>query len=177
MKEKQYTLAILGSGFHHLYPKEHQDLAKNIIQLGGSILSPYAPDAIPFPAYFPRRNWLIAALSAGTIVVEGGIKGGANITGRYALELSHSCVVLTQDFRSEYGKGAIELIRVGASPICSLDESYETLAFPTEVNFLQWNETLSKKIKIAKNTPLIYLFLVWKNTFSKALALRIFTPN
>ena len=145
LREKQYTLAILGSGFRHLYPREHQKLASSIIEAGGTILSPYAPDAIPFPSYFPRRNWLIAALSAGTIVVEGGPKGGANITGRYALELGHSCAVLTQDFRSENGKGAIELIRVGASPLCSVEESYEILAFPYGGKLPTMHETKIEK--------------------------------
>ena len=130
LEKGAYNLAILGSGMERLYPKENQNLVQEIIQAGGTVISQFPPQAAPHPTHFPRRNKLLAALTAGTFVVEGSRASGALITGRNSLELGRSVVVFTQDFRSDFGKGAIELILAGAHPSSGVEEGLEAIARP-----------------------------------------------
>ncbi|MFH0840688.1 MAG: DNA-processing protein DprA [bacterium] len=80
------TIAVLGSGFNHLYPPENYNLAQRIIQQGGCLLSEYAPDTPPAKHHFPARNRIISGLCWGTLIIEAAASSGSLITGRYALE-------------------------------------------------------------------------------------------
>lgn len=121
------TIAVLGSGVGEVYPQEHQDLAERILARGGSLLSRYPIWQVPLPQNFPQRNELIAALSLGTVVIEGSEKSGAAITGKLSLEMDKATVVLTQDYRSAYGRGAIRLQQCGATLVTSEDEALEAI--------------------------------------------------
>ena len=121
------TIAVLGSGVHDVYPKENGEMAELILARGGSLLSPFPLGQIPLPVNFPQRNDLIAALSAGTVVVEGAETSGAAVTGKQTLSMGKSVVVLTQDFRSGFGRGAIRLQQAGANLVCSEEEALHSL--------------------------------------------------
>lgn len=129
LEEKGKTIAIIGSGLGRLYPKEHAAIAKEIIDTGGLLLSPYPTTAPPLPYYFPRRNRLMVQLSDGVICVEGGPKSGSQITAKLSLEMGKTTCVFTQDYRSDFGRGAIELIRLGAEPVTDMRDLLEKLAF------------------------------------------------
>jgi DNA processing protein len=124
---KRGTIAILGAGLANVYPQEHQSLAEKILANGGSLLSQFPIWQVPLPQNFPQRNKLIAALSTGTLVVEGSEKSGAAITGKLALEMGKAAIVLTQDFRSAFGRGAIRLQQCGAILACSEEEALHAL--------------------------------------------------
>lgn len=121
------TIAVLGSGVGQVYPEENQRLAENILARGGSLLSPFPLDQVPLPQNFPDRNELIASLAAGVIVVEGAERSGAVITGRQALAMGKAVVALTQDFRSEFGRGAIRLSQDGAVLVTREEEAIEAI--------------------------------------------------
>ena len=80
------TVAVLGSGFNNIYPKENLELLKEIIRTGGTIITEYSPDVKPIGTNFPLRNRIISGLSDGVIVVEARKKSGTLITVDYALE-------------------------------------------------------------------------------------------
>ena len=80
------TIAVLGSGFNNIYPKENRELLKEIINTGGVIVTDYSPDTKPIGNYFPNRNRIISGLSDGVIVIEARKKSGTMITVDYALE-------------------------------------------------------------------------------------------
>lgn len=117
------TVAVLGGGLLDVYPKENSALAEAIVQNGGTLLSEFPSDQVTLPRNFPKRNETIAALSAGTIVIEGKASSGAYVTGRLALAMGKHTVALTQDFRSEEGRAAIQLFLDGALPVCSEEEA------------------------------------------------------
>ena len=59
------TVAVLGSGFDHLYPSENTELAARIANGHGAILSEYPLSTRPSQGTFPRRNRIVAALGFG----------------------------------------------------------------------------------------------------------------
>lgn len=85
MKEIGKTIAVIGSGFEHIYPEENKYLSEQILQNGGCIVSEYPPEESMNKAYFPKRNRIISGLSMGVLVVEGRYRSGSMITARYAI--------------------------------------------------------------------------------------------
>src|SRR5699024_9332416 len=79
------TIAVLGGGFHHIYPKQNISLFSQITEKG-LILSEYAPHIPPKPYHFPERNRIISGLSFGTLVIEATEKSGTLITVDQALD-------------------------------------------------------------------------------------------
>ena len=80
------TIAVIGSGFKHIYPEENRYLYNQILQNGGCIVSEYPPEEPVNKAYFPKRNRIISGLAMGVLVVEGRYRSGSMITARYAIE-------------------------------------------------------------------------------------------
>ena len=80
------TVAVLGSGFNNIYPKENIELFKEIIRTGGAVITEYSPDVKPIGANFPLRNRIISGLSDGVVVIEARKRSGTLITVDYALE-------------------------------------------------------------------------------------------
>ena len=69
---KGKTIAVLGSGFKHIYPKENMELLKDIINSGGAVITEYEEDTLPKPEKFSKKKQEISALSQGVVVVESG---------------------------------------------------------------------------------------------------------
>ena len=80
------TVGVLGHGIDRIYPPENERLFPRVRERG-LLISEMSPGEEPLAGNFPRRNRLIAALSAGVLVVEMGEKSGARHTVEYALEL------------------------------------------------------------------------------------------
>lgn len=118
------TIAILGSGFNNIYPKENIELA-NRIKKDGLILSEYPPDVGPDANNFPIRNRLIAALGQGVVIMEAKEKSGTLITVRYALEYNKDIYCLPY---KSYEKSACNLlIKQGAKLIEDANDIIEDL--------------------------------------------------
>lgn len=79
------TIAVLGGGFRHIYPKANIPLCRKIAR-EGLILSEYAPSVRPEKHHFPERNRIISGLGRGTLVVEAMERSGTLITVDQALE-------------------------------------------------------------------------------------------
>lgn len=72
------TTAILANGLDHdsIYPPENQDLAEEIVNNGGLLLSEYRIGSIVNRYNLVARDRLQAGLSLATLVVQTGEKGG-----------------------------------------------------------------------------------------------------
>ena len=80
------TWAVMGCGLDRVYPPEAESLGEEIARRG-ALISEFPPGCPPLPFHFPRRNRIIAALSAGLLVVEAGEKSGALRTAQECREL------------------------------------------------------------------------------------------
>ncbi len=78
------TVALLANGLDTIYPKENQLLASELLDLGGCLISEYAPHAEIQRGFFVDRDRLQAGLSDAVFVVETDIKGGTMHTVGFA---------------------------------------------------------------------------------------------
>lgn len=85
LKNGGQTVAVLGSGFNHIYPKTNFELYQKICA-SGLVISEYTPQTLPATYNFPVRNRIIAMLSKGVLMTEAGLKSGAIYTINYGIE-------------------------------------------------------------------------------------------
>ena len=114
LKAGGYTLAFLGHGLNHCYPKEHQSLME-AIEEKGALLTVYPPDEKPMPMHFPDRNRLFVSWSKKVLVIEAGEKSGSLLTAHYALEEGRPLFVLPHEIYDLKGKGGNKLLLDGAT--------------------------------------------------------------
>lgn len=81
-----YTAAIMAHGLDIVTPSSNQDLADEILDAGGGLLSEHPPGIKPHPPEFVRRNRIQSGISMASIVVESGNEGGAIHQGKFTHE-------------------------------------------------------------------------------------------
>lgn len=78
------TIAVLAHGLHTVYPQQNRDMAEKILDVGGMLISEYAPGVEMRSNQLVERNRLQAGLSRGLIVIETDVEGGTMQTVRFA---------------------------------------------------------------------------------------------
>ena len=78
------TIAVLAHGLDQVYPAENRELAEEIVERQGCLVSEYAPGTQPLANYFVERDRLQSGLSLGVIVAETGLKSGTLHTVGFA---------------------------------------------------------------------------------------------
>jgi len=110
------TVAVLGSGVNYIYPRSNCNLAEHILRSGGAVVSEYPFDMPAAKHHFPLRNRIISGLSRGVLIVEGGIKSGALITARYALEQGRDVFAIPNNINC-VNSGTNHLVRRGEAKL------------------------------------------------------------
>ena len=116
------TIAVLGSGFNHIYPSVHKKLVQQIIQSNGAVITEYPPDQMPSKFTFPQRNRIIAGLCKGVLVIEAPEKSGAIITAKLALDYNRDVYVVPGSIYSKNSAGTNMLIKIGAKPVTNVQD-------------------------------------------------------
>jgi DNA processing protein len=107
------TVAVLGCGFGVDYPRGHQGLGQEIAARG-ALVSEFPCGLVPRTWHFPLRNRSLAALTAGTLVVQAALRSGSLITARHALDLGRDVWAVPGRIFDETSLGANGLIQEGA---------------------------------------------------------------
>jgi len=110
------TIAVLGCGIDQTYPREHEQLRRQIEERG-AILSEVPMGAPPHSHHFPRRNRIISGLSLGVIVTEAAISSGSLITARLAAEQGREVFAVPGFVKEDTSRGTNALLKEGAALI------------------------------------------------------------
>jgi DNA processing protein len=119
------TVAVLACGIDQVYPRTH-DLLLAAIKERGAVVSELSPRSTPTRFRFLHRNRLIAALGAGTVVVEAAKRSGSLVTARLANDLGRPVMALPGPVTSDLSAGAHALVRDGATLITDAQDILET---------------------------------------------------
>lgn len=121
------TIAVLGHGLQHMYPKKNQGFCekwKDQILL----VTEYPPHYAPQKWYFPRRNRIISGLCQGVLVVEAKARSGSLITADSALEQNREVFAMPGPNYVESAVGTNQLIQQGAKLVQCAEDVIEELS-------------------------------------------------
>jgi DNA processing protein len=115
------TVAVLAGGHDHIYPPEHDDLARTITEKG-AVLTEMPLSWEPRGRDFPRRNRLISGMSLGVIIVEAARRSGSLITARMALEQGREVFAVPGSPIDPRAEGTNGLLKQGATLVTQADD-------------------------------------------------------
>ena len=121
------TVGVLGSALDCFYPEENRELAREIVQKGGAVVSEFAFGRAPDEHTFPQRNHVVAALVRGVVAVEAPFKSGTLITTSIAADLGRTVMAVPGRVDSRSSQGCLALIRDGARLVRSAKDVDEEL--------------------------------------------------
>ncbi|MBF0710424.1 MULTISPECIES: DNA-processing protein DprA [unclassified Gemella] len=128
IKNKGYTIGIIGHGHNTIYPEEniklYEEMKKNHI-----IVSEYFPTSGIRKYRFLERNRLVAAFGLGLLVTEAASKSGTSRTIDYALDIGNSVFCLPGRFGDKMSGALNEHIKSGAILFNKLSDLNDELRF------------------------------------------------
>ena len=110
------TVAVLGGGPDVIYPRSERRLYERIVT-SGAVISEVPPGMRPGPGCFPKRNRIMAALGAMTVVVEAAEPSGSLITAERAYKLGREVGAVPGRVTTRVARGANGLLADGAAVI------------------------------------------------------------
>ena len=173
IKNNLKTVAIVGSGLNEnvLYPKINLDLAKEIINNDGAIISELDNNEGATKYTFPKRNRLIAGISEAVVIIEAQRKSGTTITARLAIDYNKDLFVVPHSIFSEMGEGCNHLLKEGAAVITSGNDIMEALN--VELKNIQHNQNADNLTDIEKMVIDKITYEITKDELSSMLDMNI----
>jgi len=129
IKNKLGVIAVPGSGLDPkaMHPKTNIQLAEEIINEGGTLLSEFEPDFKATLWSFPMRNRIMAGMSHAVLVVEAETKSGTLITAKLATNYNREVLAVPGSIFSPTSDGPHLLIKLGATPVRNSEDILEAL--------------------------------------------------
>lgn len=123
------TVAVPGSGLDDavLYPATHRNLARDILEAGGALVSEFEPRWRPRPESFPQRNRIMAGMSHAVLVIEATLRSGTLITARLAAEYCRDVLAVPGPVHAATSAGPHMLIQKGAYLVTSAEDVLHAL--------------------------------------------------
>ncbi len=151
------SVAVTAGGLDRLYPAEHAQLAAAILETG-AIVSEMPLGTETRAELFPRRNRIVAALSAAVVVVEAAQRSGSLITARYALEEGRELCAVPGSPIDPRAAGPNQLLRAGATFVETAEDVLaalpETVAAAERPPLYGYADRLPNHLEEADDGPL-----------------------
>ncbi|MDF2606376.1 MAG: protecting protein DprA [Bacillales bacterium] len=128
LNKKNSTIAVLGGGFFHIYPRENIILSIEI-ERNQLLVTEYPPFVYPAKWRFPERNRIISGLSNGVLVVEAKERSGSLITAQIALDQGKEVFAIPGSIMESRSSGCNKLIQQGAKLVYSAEDIIEEMKY------------------------------------------------
>lgn len=142
------TIAVLGSGFDHIFP--HKKVFEKILESDGAVITEYNKEVDVFPQGFRDRNRIVAGLSVGTFVIEAKQKSGTGITAEFAKSFERKIFCIPHNIGDENGVGTNRLLKRGAKLVTEIDDILPYF------NNLKKQEVKKLKIEVPEEYKKVY---------------------
>ena len=120
LDEGVHTLGILPNALTTIYPAHNTHMAREMVRLGGGILTEFHSRFTPHASVFLQRNRLIAGLTPGTVIVESPAEGGSLTTAQFALDYDRCLMAVPGRVTDPASAGTNNLIKhLKARMVCS----------------------------------------------------------
>jgi DNA processing protein len=120
------TIAVLANGLASVYPPEHDELARSVVE-AGALVSEMPMRQSPLAGLFTQRNRIISGLALGVLVVEATPRSGSLSTASHAMEQNREVFAVPGPADSLPSRGCHRLIRDGARLVETVDDIMEEL--------------------------------------------------
>lgn len=141
------TIAVLGSGFNYICPKQNYYLYQQIIQNGGCIVTEYPPETVEDKTNYPRRNRIISGLSMGVLVMEAKYRSGSTITARLAIKQNKEVFCIPNRIGEKNSYGTNQLLKDGANLVTCPEDI---------LSFYDKNEIEQEELSIPEGCKITY---------------------
>lgn len=111
------TVAVLAGSLERIHPVAHLNLAKQIIDSGGTILSEYPAPTPYFKTNFIARNRIVSGLADALLITEAAINSGTMHTAKFALDQGKTVMAIPGNITSPGSEGTNNLIKSGATMV------------------------------------------------------------
>lgn len=122
------TVGVLGGALDRFFPEENRDLARQMVEGRGAVVSEFPFGRPPDVQTFPQRNRIVSGLSRGVVAVECPIHSGTLITCSRAVEQGRAVMAVPGRIDSAASAGCLHLIREGARMVTCVDDIVEELS-------------------------------------------------
>lgn len=125
------TVAVIGTGLRHTFPKQNAVLQERIAE-ESAVISQFWPGQEPRKWTFRQRNAVMSGLARATIVVEAGNMSGARMQARLAIEHGKPAFLLSSLLRHKWAQTYAEsrpntyVVDSGEEVIAHLERLYSS---------------------------------------------------
>jgi DNA processing protein len=120
------TVAVLAGGPDNVYPPEHADLQRRIVECG-CLVTENPPGFVPRGQDFPRRNRIISGMALGVLIIEAARRSGTLITARMALEQGREVFAVPGHPLDPRAEGTNGLLKSGATMVTEPEDLLHAL--------------------------------------------------
>ncbi len=128
------TVAVVANALPEVTPPQHTDIARDIVDRGGAIISEYHSNSKQTGDFYVARNRIIAGLSEGTMIVEADHESGSLHTADFALKYNRQLMAVPGRATDDVAFGTNNLIKNNkAQMVCSGEDIIRTLMWDVYV--------------------------------------------
>lgn len=155
------TIAVMGGGLKHIFPKENKELFYNIIANNGAVVSEYEEDIEPSAKGFIERNRIVSGLSMGVLIIEAKYRSGTAITANFARKQGREIFCIPHSLEQKEGIGTNRQIKNGAKLVTTPEEIMENLKLKQTI-FPKHDKKVKEIIDIPDEYKDVYKYITEK---------------
>jgi DNA processing protein len=114
------TLAVLPRSLTNIYPATNSQLAQQIIDSGGALVSEYEYDDFAYKSNFVARNRIVTGLANVLVITEATEKSGSLHTAAFAMDHGQTVMAVPGPITSPNSAGTNNLLKSSVIPVTSI---------------------------------------------------------